>query len=82
MVLVENVLNREHISYTKLKKVRYSYHEPENKTTQHITESVMVMSQMDKSVWNKITKCENFYDFQAKDNAVVIVIKDVTYTVV
>lgn len=82
MALVENVLNREHISYTKLKKVRYSFHEPTNEIKQSITESVMPTSEMKKESWQKITKCENFKGIENKDGAIIIVIKEVTYTVV
>lgn len=84
MVLVENVLNREHISYTKLKRVRYEHHteDPKNEYwEQRITEDVMLTSTVVKEVWNKITKCENFKEIDAKDSNIVIKLKDVTHKI-
>lgn len=82
MVLVENVLNLEHISYTKLKKVRYYSHDEGKRMEQHITEDIMVTAELDRFAWNKITKCENFKGFYAKDGSIVIKIKDTIYKVV
>jgi hypothetical protein len=85
MVLVENVLNREFISYTKLKRVRYSRHNTENEKEgymeQHIVENVMPTSAVSKEAWQKLTKCENFKTIENKDGAVIIVLKDVTHKI-
>jgi hypothetical protein len=85
MVLVENVLNREFISYTKLKRVRYSRHNTENEKEsymeQHIIENVMPTSAVSKEVWQKLTRCENFKTIENKDGAVIIVLIDVTHKI-
>lgn len=76
MVLVENVLNREHISYTKIKKVTYSSHDEGKHMDRHIIEEITVPLGLDKFHWKHITKCKDFKGFSAKDGSIVINVED------
>jgi hypothetical protein len=82
MAMVETVLNREHINYTKIQKVSYSKHEkiPTEKgyIERRVTENLIPTSMVSREVWRNITRCENFETIGNKDGSLIILLKDET----